>query len=119
MRFLDLFVVASMPVLKVLLLTALGSFLALDRIDVMGEDARKQLNNVVFYVFNPAVVSSNLAKTITFESIVLLWFMPFNILNTFIIGSAMGWVLVKITKAPQHLRGLILSCCAAGIYISL
>lgn len=46
MRFLDLFVVASMPVLKVLLLTALGSFLALDRIDVMGEDARKQLNNV-------------------------------------------------------------------------
>ncbi|XWS14321.1 hypothetical protein CRYUN_Cryun35bG0000400 [Craigia yunnanensis] len=114
MRILDLFVVASMPIMKVLLLTALGSFLALDRIDVLGENARKQLNNVVFFVFNPALVSSNLAKTITFESIILLWFMPFNILNTFIIGTAMGWVLVKITKAPQHLRGLILGCCAAG-----
>ncbi|KHG02404.1 hypothetical protein F383_24041 [Gossypium arboreum] len=40
--------------------------------------------------------------------------MPFNILLTFIIGTAIGWLLVKITKAPQHLRGLILSCCAAG-----
>ncbi|KAG4212639.1 hypothetical protein ERO13_A02G179200v2 [Gossypium hirsutum] len=80
----------------------------------MGESARKQLNNVVFFVFNPALVSSSLAKTVTFESIVLLWFMPFNILLTFIIGTAIGWLLVKITKAPQHLRGLILSCCAAG-----
>ncbi|MBA0734867.1 hypothetical protein Gogos_018756 [Gossypium gossypioides] len=115
MRILDLFVVASMPIMKVLMLTALGSFLALDRIDVMGESARKQLNNVVFFVFNPALVSSSLAKTVTFESIVLLWFMPFNILLTFIIGTAMGWLLVKITKAPQHLRGLILSCCAAGM----
>lgn len=42
----DLFCVASMPVLKMLLLTALGSFLALDRIDVLGENARKQLNHV-------------------------------------------------------------------------
>ncbi|KAG4212638.1 hypothetical protein ERO13_A02G179200v2 [Gossypium hirsutum] len=114
MRILDLFVVASMPIMKVLMLTALGSFLALDRVDVMGESARKQLNNVVFFVFNPALVSSSLAKTVTFESIVLLWFMPFNILLTFIIGTAIGWLLVKITKAPQHLRGLILSCCAAG-----
>ncbi|TYJ47564.1 hypothetical protein E1A91_A02G198900v1 [Gossypium mustelinum] len=115
MRILDLFVVASMPIMKVLMLTALGSFLALDRVDVMGESARKQLNNVVFFVFNPALVSSSLAKTVTFESIVLLWFMPFNILLTFIIGTAIGWLLVKITKAPQHLRGLILSCCAAAI----
>ncbi|MBA0643192.1 hypothetical protein Goklo_027503, partial [Gossypium klotzschianum] len=71
MRILDLFVVASMPIMKVLMLTALGSFLALDRIDVMGESARKQLNNVVFFVFNPALVSSSLAKTVTFESIVV------------------------------------------------
>ncbi|XVE87575.1 hypothetical protein DITRI_Ditri18aG0128500 [Diplodiscus trichospermus] len=114
MRMLDLFVVASMPIMKVLLLTALGSFLALDRIDILGENVRKQLNNVVFFVFNPALVSSNLSKTITFESIALLWFMPFNILNTFIIGTAIGWVLLKITKTPQRLRGLILGCCAAG-----
>nr|WAU86948.1 birch protein [Betula platyphylla] len=114
MGLLDLFFVASNPVLKVLLLTALGSFLALDRIDILGENTRKQLNTVVFFVFNPALVSSNLAKTVTFKSVVLLWFMPFNVLGTFLIGSALGWILMKITRPPQHLKGLILGCCAAG-----
>ncbi|XP_075090347.1 protein PIN-LIKES 3-like isoform X3 [Nicotiana tabacum] len=42
------------------------------------------------------------------------WFMPVNILLTFIIGSALGWVLVKITTTPIQLHGLVISCCAAG-----
>ncbi|KAJ4715358.1 Auxin efflux carrier family protein [Melia azedarach] len=114
MGLLDLFLVASMPVLKTLLLTILGSFLASDRIGVLGENARKQLNNVVFFVFSPALVGSNLARTMTLEGFALLWFMPFNILCTFIIGSLMAWILIKITRAPHHLRGLVLGCCCAG-----
>ncbi|KAJ7944013.1 Auxin efflux carrier family protein [Quillaja saponaria] len=114
MGFLDLLYVASFPVLKVLLLTALGLFLALDRIDILGDNARKQVNNVVYYVFNTALVSSNLASTITFESFTYLWFMPLNVLATFIIGSALGWILVKVTRPPKHMEGLILGCCAAG-----
>ncbi|KAL9459578.1 hypothetical protein AB3S75_002892 [Citrus x aurantiifolia] len=114
MQISDLFFVASMPVLKTLLLTTLGSFLALDKVDVMGENARKQLNSVVFFVFSPAIVGSNLAKTITLESIVLMWFMPINILCTFIIGSVLAWILIKVTRAPRHLKGLVLGCCAAG-----
>lgn len=46
MGLLDLFIVASVPVLKVLLVAALGAFLALDHVNVLGEDARKHLNNV-------------------------------------------------------------------------
>ncbi|GAB2282921.1 hypothetical protein Dimus_017457 [Dionaea muscipula] len=111
---LDLFLVASQPVLKVLMITLIGSFLAFDHVDVLGENARKHLNNVVFFVFNPALVSSNLAQTITFDNFVKLWFMPFNMLMTFVVGSAAGWILVKVTKAPQHLKGLILGACAAG-----
>ncbi|XP_042495647.1 protein PIN-LIKES 3-like [Macadamia integrifolia] len=114
MGLLNLFIVASIPVLKVLLVTAIGSFLALDSIGIMGEDARKHLNRVVFFVFNPALVSTNLAKTITYESMIKLWFMPINILFTFLIGSALGWILIQITRPPSHLRGLILGCCAAG-----
>ncbi|XP_034682563.1 protein PIN-LIKES 1-like isoform X2 [Vitis riparia] len=114
MGLLDLFFVASMPVIRVLLLTALGSFLALDRIDILGDVVRKQLNTVVFFVFNPALVYSNLANTITLDRMVLLWFMPLNILTVCIIGSALGLLLVKTTRAPQHLKGLILGSCAAG-----
>ncbi|KAI4351222.1 hypothetical protein L6164_005600 [Bauhinia variegata] len=42
----ELFITALMPVLEVLLITALGAFLALDRFDLLGEDAKKHLNNI-------------------------------------------------------------------------
>ncbi|KAL4577811.1 hypothetical protein LXL04_013925 [Taraxacum kok-saghyz] len=114
MGFVDLFSAASMPILKVLIVTALGSVLALDSIDLLGQTTRKQVNNIVFFVFSPALVGSNLASTITLESIISMWFMPVNILITFIIGSALGWVLLIIARPPQHLKGLILGACAAG-----
>ncbi|TQE08772.1 hypothetical protein C1H46_005620 [Malus baccata] len=88
MELKQLFVTASIPVLKVLLITALGLYLALDRVNILGEVTRKNLNTVVFYVFSPALVGSNIAQTITYQSMVK---MP-----------------------PAHLRGLVLGCCAAG-----
>ncbi|KDP36734.1 hypothetical protein JCGZ_08025 [Jatropha curcas] len=114
MALLDLFIASSIPVLKVLMITGLGTFLALDRVDILKGDARKHVNNVVFYVFSPALVGTKLAETITYESIVKMWFMPLNILITFIIGSMLGWILVQLTRPPSHLRGLIVGCCAAG-----
>ncbi|XAR64680.1 hypothetical protein NMG60_11008455 [Bertholletia excelsa] len=114
MALLDLFTAASIPVLKLLLVTALGSFLALDHINILGDEARTHMNKIVFYVFNPALVYSNLAQTVTYESMTKLWFMPFNILISYIIGSALGWAVLQITRTPLHLRGLVLGCCAAG-----
>lgn len=49
------------------------------------------------------------------------WFMPVNVLLTFVLGSILGWAVVQITQAPKKLRGLILGCCAAGnliLYLS-
>ncbi|XP_042507349.1 protein PIN-LIKES 3-like isoform X1 [Macadamia integrifolia] len=114
MEILDLLIAASNPVLKVLLLTALGSFLSTDRINILGKDAKHHLNRVVFFVFFPALVGSNLAKTVTYESMIKLWFMPVNIFITYLIGSALGWMLIQITRPPSHIRGLILGSCAAG-----
>ncbi|KAL4600286.1 hypothetical protein ACB092_11G187700 [Castanea dentata] len=114
MGFLDLFIVALMPMLKILLITAVGLFLATEHINLLGANARPYLNNLVFYVFNPSNLFSKLADTITLESLVTLWFMPVNVLLTFIIGSALAWILIKITKAPQHLQSLIIGSCAAG-----
>ncbi|KAK7386585.1 hypothetical protein VNO78_26918 [Psophocarpus tetragonolobus] len=114
MGFLQLLSVASFPVIKVLLVTAVGLFLALDNISILEEDERIKVNKLVFYVFNPSLVGSNLAKTITFEGIVKLWFMPLNILSTFMLGSALGWILIKMTRPPKHLEGLVLGCCSAG-----
>jgi predicted permease len=114
MEFLDLFIVALMPILKTLIVTAIGLFLAIERVNLLGPVTRHHLNNLVFYVFTPALVASNLADTITSSNVVSLWFMPVNILLTFIIGSALGWILVKITRTPKHLHGLVIGCCSAG-----
>ncbi|XP_031269285.1 protein PIN-LIKES 3-like isoform X3 [Pistacia vera] len=43
-----------------------------------------------------------------------MWFMPVNILLTFIIGSALAWILIKITRTPPHLQSLVIGCCSAG-----
>ncbi|XP_054805437.1 protein PIN-LIKES 3-like [Prosopis cineraria] len=114
MEFWKLFIVALMPVLKVLLVTAVGAFIALDCFDILKDNARKPLNSMVYYVFTPALLSSNLAKTLTLKSLVILWFMPINILLSFTIGTAFGWLIIKITRTPRHLQGLVLGCCSAG-----
>ncbi|XVF82859.1 hypothetical protein PTKIN_Ptkin16aG0084200 [Pterospermum kingtungense] len=114
MGFVDLLVVALMPVLKVLLVTAVGLFIAIEKINLLGPEARNYLNKLVFYLFSSALLVSNLAETITYKSVVTLWFMPVNIILANLIGSALGWILIKITKTPQHLRGVVIGCCSAG-----
>ncbi|GMJ02343.1 PIN-LIKES 3 [Hibiscus trionum] len=114
MGFVDLLVVAVIPVIQLLLATAVGLFMAVDSVNLLGPVARHSLNNLVYFVFCPALVISSLAETITFESLVSLWFMPVNILLTFIIGSALAWFLIQITTTPPHLHGLVIGCCSAG-----
>ncbi|KAK7350434.1 hypothetical protein VNO77_09072 [Canavalia gladiata] len=114
MEFWKLFLVALMPVLKVLLVTAVGTFLTLNRINILGEIARKNMNTMIFYVFAPALVFSSLAKSITLRSMITLWFMPVNIILTVIIGTTFGWLLVKTLRVPHHLQGLVLGCCSVG-----
>lgn len=46
MGLLDLFIVALMPVLKTLVITAVGLYLAIDRVNILGPVARHHLNNV-------------------------------------------------------------------------
>ncbi|KAJ7944012.1 Auxin efflux carrier family protein [Quillaja saponaria] len=114
MKFMNIFIVSLMANLKLLLLTGVGSFIALDRFGIFGEQARKHMNIISFFVFTPALIASKLAETITFKSLVMLWFMPFNVLVSFIIGSFFGWILLKFITVPHTLRGLVLGSCAAG-----
>ncbi|XVE99915.1 hypothetical protein REPUB_Repub03eG0242200 [Reevesia pubescens] len=40
--------------------------------------------------------------------------MPVNIFISCIIGSALGWILVRITRTPRHLQGLVIACSSAA-----
>ncbi|KAJ0255968.1 hypothetical protein HA466_0089950 [Hirschfeldia incana] len=113
-KLLHLFITSSKPVVEILLITIVGFYMALDGVNLLGQDARKYLNNIVFYVFSPSLIGSRLVDSVTYESLVKMWFMPVNVLFTFIIGSFLGWIVIVITKPPSHLRGLIVGCCASG-----
>lgn len=114
MGLLELFITSCVPVVNMLLVTGVGSFLASDFAGLLTKEARRHLNNLVFYVFNPCLIATYLAKTITMESLGKLWLMPVNILLSFIFGLILGWIMLRITRAPAELKGLILACCSAG-----
>ncbi|XVE75443.1 hypothetical protein DITRI_Ditri12bG0094400 [Diplodiscus trichospermus] len=114
MELVDLFMTSLMPVLKVLLIVAVGSFLATERVNLLGADARHHLNNLVFYVFFPALLGCTLANTITIKSLVALWFFPVNVFISCIIGAVLGWILASITRTPRHLWGTVIACCSAA-----
>ncbi|KAI9105105.1 hypothetical protein K1719_022821 [Acacia pycnantha] len=110
----DLFFVSLMSNLKFMLLAAMGAVLALQRFNILGHEATKPINKVSFYVFNPALYLSNLSQTLTRKTMAMLWFMPLNILMSYIIGSILGWILLKIVEVPHTLRRLVFGCCVAG-----
>ncbi|XP_020573907.1 protein PIN-LIKES 3-like [Phalaenopsis equestris] len=114
MKIIELFIAAWIPVLKMLIVTGVGSFIALPSIGVLTEEARKNINAVVYFVFNPSLVTNNLSSTFTLKGVASTWFMPINILLTFVIGSAFGWIFNKINNVPSNLRALIVGCCASG-----
>ncbi|KAL3009869.1 hypothetical protein AAZX31_07G107300 [Glycine max] len=119
MNFWKLYIASFMSILKLLLITALGAFLAHDRFNILRENARKHLNAMVYFVFTPALIYSSMSNTLTFRSMVMLWFMPLSILLTYIAGTVLGWILIKTIRVPHHLHGLVLGCCAAGNLASL
>lgn len=106
--------VASMPIIQVLLIGVIGAFLASGYSKVLTASARRDMNKVVFTVFTPALIFASLAKTVTLSDVISWWFMPVNIAITFLVGSSLGWIACKILKPPQHFRGLIIAFCSSG-----
>lgn len=49
---------------------------------------------------------------------IIRWFMPVNILVTFLLGSALGWITIKLTRPPKNIEGLIVGVCSAGNHLS-
>ncbi|CAM0953046.1 unnamed protein product [Alopecurus aequalis] len=114
MGFLSLLLVASMPIIQVLLIGGVGAFLASAYSNLLTASARRDINKVVFFVFTPCLMFASLAKTVTLLDVISWWFMPVNMGLTFLVGSALGWIACKILKPLPHFRGLIIAFCSSG-----
>ncbi|KAG4988103.1 Protein PIN-LIKES 7 [Glycine max] len=115
MGFLELLEVASMPVIQVLLISALGALMATQFFDnILSPDIRKALNKIVFVIFTPSLVFSSFAKSVSLDDMISWWFMPVNVGLTFLIGGIIGWILVKLLKPNLKVEGLIIAACSSG-----
>ncbi|KAG5013511.1 hypothetical protein AAZX31_09G179600 [Glycine max] len=115
MGFLQLLEVASAPVIQVLLISAVGAFMATDYCDnLLSAEFRKSLNKIVFFAFTPSLIFASFSKNVSLEDMISWWFMPVNIGCTFLIGGILGWILVKVLKPNLKVQGLIIASCSTG-----
>lgn len=111
----ELLEVASMPILQVFLISAVGAFLATGYLNhLLSTETRRSLNKIVFMVFTPSLIFSSLAETVTLREIISWWFMPVNIGLIFLLGSIIGWIIVKLLRPGPKLEGLVIATCSAG-----
>ncbi|ONH97349.1 hypothetical protein PRUPE_7G185200 [Prunus persica] len=113
MGFWTLLEVACMPTFQVLIISVLGAFMATEYWNLLPVDARRSMNKVVFVVFTPSLVFASVAKTITFEDIISMWFMIVNVGLTFLFGGILGWILVKIVRPKPYQEGLVMAACSS------
>ncbi|KAH0970890.1 hypothetical protein GBA52_023046 [Prunus armeniaca] len=114
MGFWTLLEVACMPTFQVLIISVLGAFMATEYWNLLPADARRSMNKVVFVVFTPSLVFASVAKTITFEDIISMWFMIVNVGLTFLFGGILGWILVKIVRPKPYQEGLVMAACSSA-----
>ncbi|CAN5970298.1 unnamed protein product [Sphagnum jensenii] len=107
-------VMACVPIVKILIMCGIGTFLALPSVNVFPLDARKHLNKLVYLVFTPALVFTRLAEAVTLHQLIAWWYMPINVLFCFTLGALLGSLVVKYCKPPKHLNHLTIACCSAG-----
>ncbi|AES95350.1 auxin efflux carrier family protein [Medicago truncatula] len=70
MGFVQLLEVATMPVIQVLLVSALGAFMATQYFNnLLSPDFRKSLNKVVFFIFTPSLIFSSFAKSVSLQKL--------------------------------------------------
>ncbi|GJW51806.1 PIN-LIKES 7-like protein [Tanacetum coccineum] len=104
---------------NVLIISAIGAFMATDYLNLLNNQTRTSLNKIVFVVFTPSLIFASLVETVTFQDIISWWFMPINIGVTFLCGGILGWVAVKLIKPEPHLEGIIIAMCSTGNYANL
>ncbi|CAJ1942193.1 unnamed protein product [Sphenostylis stenocarpa] len=88
MGFWKLLEVASAPILEVLLISAVGVFLATDYCNnVLSADFRKSLNKIVFIAFTPALIFASFAENVSLDDMIL-WYHSIKVV---VVGKSKIW----------------------------
>ncbi|KAJ1389336.1 Membrane transport protein [Sesbania bispinosa] len=94
---------AIAPLLKLLCLTVIGLLLANPRMQFIPKATFKLLSKLVFALFLPCLIFTELGESITLENFVDWWFIPVNVLVSTALGCLLGFLVVVICRPPPQL----------------
>lgn len=94
---------AIMPLLKLLCLTVIGLVLANPRKQFIPKATFKLLSKLVFALFLPCLIFTELGASITLQNFVDWLFIPVNVLVSTAIGCLLGYLVVLICRPPPEL----------------
>ena len=93
---------ALQPLLKLICLTLIGLLLANPRMKLIPKATFKLLSKLVFALFLPCLIFSELGSSITLENFKEWWFIPVNVLLSTFFGCLLGFIVVTICHPPQR-----------------
>jgi predicted permease len=96
---------AIVPLMKLLSLTVIGLVLAHPKAQMIPRATFRLLSKLVFALFLPCLIFTELGQSITLQNIALWWFIPVNVLFSTVIGCFLGVAVVLICRpSPQFNR---------------
>ncbi|KAF7827704.1 protein PIN-LIKES 2 [Senna tora] len=93
---------AIVPLLKLLSLTIIGLLLAHPKLQMIPRATFKLLSKLVFALFLPCLIFTELGESITFKNFVDWWFIPVNVLVSTALGCLLGLLVVVICRPPPR-----------------
>lgn len=93
---------AILPLLKLLALTVIGLVLAHPKTQIIPKATFKLLSKLVFALFLPCLIFSQLGEAITLRNIARWWFIPVNVLVSTAVGCFLGYLVVIICRPPPE-----------------
>ncbi|XP_054823149.1 LOW QUALITY PROTEIN: protein PIN-LIKES 2-like [Prosopis cineraria] len=93
---------AIVPLLKILSLTVIGLLLANPKLQIIPRATFKLLSKLVFALFLPCLIFTELGESITLQNFVDWWFIPVNVLVSTALGCMLGFLVVVICRPPPQ-----------------
>ncbi|KAB2090636.1 hypothetical protein ERO13_A03G123100v2 [Gossypium hirsutum] len=105
---------AILPLMKLLSLTVIGLFLAHPKTQIIPRATFKLLSKLVFALFLPCLIFTELGESITIDSIARWWFIPVNVLISTFVGCLLGLLVVIICRPPPEYQRFTIVMTAFG-----
>lgn len=92
---------SALPIVKVFLMCSLGCLMASKYVNILTPAGRKLLNGLVFTLFLPCLIFTQLGRAVTLQKMLEWWFIPMNIVLSSVAGSLIGFIVALLVKPPK------------------